>query len=184
MSSVLYYSGMCQNCQQLLQLMSSNNLGSDIHFICIDKRVQKNNQTFVVLANQQEVLLPNQIDKVPALLLLNDNYKIIFGKDILNHLKPPKNTYKDIVSEENNEPTAFSLSGLNDIVSDTYSFLDQSSDDLSAKGDGGMRQIHQYSTLNQVSKIETPEDTYEPNTIGNQNIDLDKIQRQREQDLT
>ena len=91
MSSVLYYSGMCQNCQQLLQLMSSNNLGSDIHFICIDKRVQKNNQTFVVLANQQEVLLPNQIDKVPALLLLNDNFTwkdiIITFSSNFNHIE-------------------------------------------------------------------------------------------------
>ena len=78
---------------------------------------------------------------------------------------------------------AFSLNGLNDIVSDTYSFLDQSADDLSAKGEGGMRQIHQYSTLSSNTSIVTPEETYQSNTLGNQNFDLEKFQRQREQDI-
>ena len=34
------------------------------------------------------------------------------------------------------------------IMSDNYSFLDQTSDDLSAKGDGGMRQLYNYATIN------------------------------------
>jgi hypothetical protein len=44
---------------------------------------------------------------------------------------------------------AFSFGGgMGDIVSDTYSFLDQGPDDLEAKGNGGMRQMHNYVDLN------------------------------------
>ncbi len=142
-----------------------------------------NGQTYIVLQNREEVLLPSVINKVPALLLLNQNYKVVFGNEILNHLKPAQKTYKEVISTKNEEPMAFSLNGLNDIVSDTYSFLDQSADDLSAKGEGGMRQIHQYSTLNSNTSIVTPEETYQANTLGKQNFDLDKFQRQREQDI-
>ena len=113
----------------------------------------------------------------------NKNYKVVFGQEILSYLKPAQKTYNQVTSTKNEEPMAFSLNGLNDIVSDTYSFLDQSADDLSAKGEGGMRQIHQYSTLNSNTSIETPEETYQSNTLGNQNFDLDKYQRDREQDI-
>ena len=49
------------------------------------------------------------------------------------------------------EPMAFSLGGggsFGDIVSDQYSFLDQAPEDLEAKGNGGMRQMHNYVDLN------------------------------------
>ena len=47
------------------------------------------------------------------------------------------------------EPMAFSFggSGFGDIVSDQYSFLDQAPEDLEAKGNGGMRQMHNYVDL-------------------------------------
>jgi hypothetical protein len=45
------------------------------------------------------------------------------------------------------EPMAFSLGGGN-IVSDQYSFLDQEPEELEAKGNGGMRQMHNYVDLN------------------------------------
>ena len=47
------------------------------------------------------------------------------------------------------EPMAFSFGGgFNNIVSDQYSFLDQAPEDLEAKGNGGMRQMHNYVDLN------------------------------------
>jgi len=183
MSSILYYSNMCENCKALLQDIKHNNLGSDIHYVCIDRRVTKGEQIYVILENQQELLLPPIVSKVPALLLLNDNYKVLFGNDIKNRLQPKQQTYKEVVNPTNNEPSAFSLSTMGDIVSDTFSFLDQNADELSAKGSGGLRQIHQYSTLTQYDKIDTPEENYEANTIGNQGIDMDKLQRDRNTEL-
>jgi hypothetical protein len=174
---------MCENCKALLQDIKHNNLGSDIHYVCIDRRVTKNEQTYIILENQQELLLPPIVSKVPALLLLNDNYKVLFGKDIKNRLQPKQQTYKEVVNPTNTEPSAFSLSSMGDIVSDTFSFLDQDADELSAKGSGGLRQIHQYSTLNHYDKIDTPEENYESNTIGNQGIDMDKIQQERNTEL-
>ena len=117
MSAVLYYSTLCKNSQNLLNHMSTNNLGANLHFVKIDNRIQKNNNTYVVLDNGQELLLPSAITKVPALMLLNENYQVIYGKDILSHLKPEMKTYKQVVSSANTEPSAFSLSGLGDIVS-------------------------------------------------------------------
>ena len=165
MSSILYYSNMCDNCKALLQDIKHNNLGPDIHYICIDRRVSKNGETYVLLENQQELLLPSLVTKVPA------------------RLQPKQQTYKQVVNPVNNEPSAFSLDSMGDIVSDTFSFLDQDSDELSAKGSGGLRQIHQYSTLTQYDKIDTPEETYEANTIGNQGIDMDKLQTERNSEL-
>ena len=43
-------------------------------------------------------------------------------------------------------------------VSDQYSFLDQSVEDLGTKGNGGLRQIHNFATINTFDNIETPPD--------------------------
>ena len=66
-------------------------------------------------------------------------------------------------------------------ISDCYSFLDQSSDELSAKGDGGLRQLHNYVTINENVNIATPPDDYEPDKIGN--ISLEKLQEQRNNEI-
>ena len=41
-----------------------------------------------LLDSNQDVLLPDNITKVPALLLLNEGFKVYFGDDILTYLKP------------------------------------------------------------------------------------------------
>ena len=66
------------------------------------------------------------------------------------------------------------------IVSDNYSFLDMTSDDLSAKGGGGTRQMHSYASLDFNDKIQTPEDNYDPNKVNEG--DLEKLQRERDAD--
>ena len=80
------------------------------------------------------------------------------------------------------EPMAFSLgSGGFGVASDNYSFLDQSSDDLSAKGNGGLRQQHHYSSINDNNMIETPPDNYQPDKIGK--ISMEQLQAQRQSEL-
>ena len=66
-------------------------------------------------------------------------------------------------------------------ISDSYSFWDQSSDDLSAKGGGGLRQMHNYVKINENVNIATPPDTYEPDKVGE--ISLEKHQEQRDMDI-
>jgi hypothetical protein len=149
MSSILYYSKYCEISKKYLQILSKSNIQKDIHFICIDKRIKDaNNKTYIVLENGQNIVLPENITRVPALLLLNSGYNVIYGEQILQHLKPQQEVEVRRATQTNMEPMAFSFgSGFGDVVSDSYSFLDQSSDDLEAKGNGGMRQMHNYVDL-------------------------------------
>jgi hypothetical protein len=151
MSSILYYSKYCEVSKKYLQILSKSNVQKDIHFICIDKRVKEtNNKTFIILDNGQKIILPENVTRVPALLLLTKGYQVLFGEQILEHLKPKQEVEIRQATQNNMEPTAFSFgggSGFGDIVSDQYSFLDQAPEDLEAKGNGGMRQMHNYVDL-------------------------------------
>ena len=148
MSSILYYSKYCEVSKKYLQLLSKSNVQKDFHFICIDKRIKdSNNKTYIILENGQKIILPENVTRVPALLLLNQSYNVLYGDQILQHLKPRQEVEVRQATQNNMEPMAFSLGG-GDIVSDQYSFLDQAPEDLEAKGNGGMRQMHNYVDLN------------------------------------
>lgn len=151
MSCILYYSKYCEVSKKYLQLLSKSDVQKDIHFICIDKRVKdSNNKTYIILENGQKIILPENITKVPALLLLTQGYQVLYGEQILQHIKPKQQQEVRVATKNNMEPMAFSLGnsgGFGDIVSDQYSFLDQEPEELEAKGNGGMRQMHNYVDL-------------------------------------
>ena len=151
MSSILYYSKFCSNCDKLLQMLSKSQTKSDIHFLCIDKRVQKGDDTHLILENGQEILLPPTVNRVPALLLLNRGHQVLFGKDIYAHIKPQEVVLNNQATSGQGEPQAFALGqGGFGVSSDNYSFWDQGSDDLATKGAGGLRQMHNYVTLEEI----------------------------------
>jgi hypothetical protein len=165
MSCILYYSKYCNICNKYLQAISKNNNQNDIHFICIDKRIKENNKTYIILENGQKIILPDTVTKVPALLLLTKGYEILYGEQILEYLKPRQEIQTRQATQNNMEPMAFSLGG-GSIVSDQYSFLDQNPEDLEAKGNGGMRQMHNYVDLNTAfsGQISQPVSTDDFNT--------------------
>ena len=70
-----------------------------------------------------------------------------------------------------------------EIVSDSFSFLDTSADDLLANGNGGLKQLHNYTTLDEIHKIVTPPENYTPNTIGNDENNMDNLIKQRENEI-
>ena len=150
MSCILYYSKYCEVSKKYLQLLSKSGAQNDIHFICIDKRIKEaNNKTYIVLENGQKIILPENVTRVPALLLLNQGYAVLYGDQILEHLKPRQEVAVRQATQNNMEPMAFSFGGgFGSVVSDQYSFLDQAPEDLEAKGNGGMRQMHNYVDLN------------------------------------
>ena len=78
MSLVLYYSNYCENSKGILRTLSKSELKNEIHFICIDKRFRdpQTGGTYVVLENQQKIILPPQVQKVPAMLLLKEGISI------------------------------------------------------------------------------------------------------------
>lgn len=185
MSSILYYSNYCEHSKKLLQTLTKSNLQKDIHFICIDKRVKEaNNKTYIILENGQKIIMPENINRVPALLLLNEGYNVLYGEAILQYFKPKQQMNIKQATNNNLEPTAFSFDGgFNNIVSDHYSFLDMDSDSLSAKGNGGIRQMHNYVELNYIDKINTPEDEadYKSSKMP-ADMSIEKLQNQREQE--
>lgn len=187
MSSILYYSKYCEVSKKYLQLLSKSNTQKDIHFICIDRRVKdSNNKTYIILENEQKIILPENVTKVPALLLLNQGYQVLYGEQILQHLKPQQQQQIKQATQNNMEPMAFSLGGGN-IVSDQYSFLDQNSDELGTTGNGGMRQMHNYVDLNtafsgNVSNVPTNDD-FNTTIRGAKKMGEDVSNQQMEQRL-
>lgn len=183
MSAVLYYSNMCENCKKIITLVSKSKIKDDLYFICIDKRYKRSNgATYICLQDGQEVLLPPTVNRVPALLLLNKGHHVLFGDDIVNHIKPEIEVQQQKAVNYNGEPSAFSIyNSLSGVASDHYSYLDQDSTDLSAKGNGGMRQQHHYACINSTDNIDTPPDTYEPDKIGS--VSMESLRKSREQDI-
>jgi len=185
MSSILYYSNYCDKSKAILTKLAKSKIQEDIHFICIDKRVKTGTTWHIVLETGAQILLPPQVNKVPALLLLNKQNQVLYGEQILQHLQPLDTAQNNSATNFNGEPMAFSLcnEGLGGygVASDTYSYLDQSPDELSAKGNGGMRQLHNYATINQVDKIETPPDNYSPDKV--KDVSVETLQSQRERDI-
>ena len=190
MSSILYYSNYCEHSKKLLQNISkTNNAQKNMHFICIDKREKDaNNKIFIVLENGQKIIMPENINRVPALLLLNQGYNVLYGEAILEYLKPKQQAEIKQATRNNMEPMAFSFGGggFSDVVSDHYSFLDQDNESLKATGNGGMRQMHNYVDLNYVDNvnINTPVDEhdYKSSKIP-EGLTVEKLQEQRASEL-
>ncbi len=184
MSSILYYSNYCEHCKPLLQHISKiEEIKKNMHFINIDKRVKKKNgDIFIVLENSQEIILPPTVKRVPSLLLLNNNHRVISGiDDITKYLEPVTQTQSVVATNNNGEPMAYSIGSSNFITSDNFSFLDQDADSLLAKNDGGMRQQHHYATINYSSTIDTPQDSYAPDKIGS--VSIEQLQTKRNSEV-
>ena len=187
MSSIIYYSNSCDRCKAVLTALSKSQVSNDIHFLCIDKRVKSSTgAVHIITESGEKVLLPPQVNRVPALLLLNKGHLVLYGEQILQHFQPKNVALNDHATGFNGEPNAFALgresmgSGFG-VASDNYSFLDQSPDELSAKGNGGMRQLYNYATIDLVDKIETPPDTYSPDKVGS--VSMEQLQQKRQSEI-
>ena len=187
MSNILYYSNYCDKCKNILRTIGNSEIKKDIHFVCIDKRFRdpQTGAIYVILENQQKIVLPPQVQKVPAMLLLNEGNKVIFGTEITNKIKPKNDLVDARATGFNGEPMAFSLGNDNiggfGVASDNFSYWDQGSDELLAKGNGGTRQMYNYATVNQSSNIETPADTWEPDKVNENSYK--EMEDQRNNDL-
>jgi len=198
MSCILYYSNFCEPSKKLLQTISKTQNLNNIHFVCIDKRVKDSNgKVFIILQTGQKLLMPENVTRVPALLLLNQNYKVIYGDDIYKHLKPQVDQQVQQATKNNMEPINFqdgfgAFGGFSGgfsggIVSDNFSFLDQSDSELSVKGDGGLRQIHNYVTLNDSMNLSMnlPQADFEYKTdkLKEGEMSVEALQRRRDEEL-
>jgi hypothetical protein len=129
--------------------------------------------------------MPPQVNRVPALLLMKQGHQVLYGDQILAHLQPRDTAINMNATNDNGEPSPFSLNndciGGYGVASDTFSYWDQSSDDLSAKGNGGMRQLYNYATIDSNMRIEAPKEDYAPDKIGS--VSLENLQQQRNKEI-
>ena len=183
MSAVLYYSNYCNHCKQLLLKLSRTKTRDDLHFVCIDKRERhKDGTTNIILENGQRLLLPPNVKSVPTVLLLHHGNRVIDGLKEINHfLSPGEIEINNKATDDNGEPLAFSMNEMGSGLSDNYSYLDMSAEELSAKGDGGLRMMHSYTGWSDNQSIATPPENYVPNKVGN--VDMGKLQEQRNSEI-
>jgi hypothetical protein len=183
MSTILYYSQHCNHCKRLLQKLSRSTSSKDIHFICIDERAPgKDGTTMLALDDGQQVILPPNVKTVPTLLLLHHGNRALEGySDIQNYLAPREAELTTEATKGNEEPAAYSMYEMGGQLSDVYSYLDMSADELSAKGNGGLRQMHRYMALGASQSIATPPDNYTADKVGT--VDIGKMTMAREADI-
>tara|TARA_Y100000816_G_C26108450_1_gene590266 strand:+ start:2329 stop:2886 length:558 start_codon:yes stop_codon:yes gene_type:complete len=169
--------------------ITNNNLQDQVHFIPIDKRVKdpSTNKTYIILDSGERIIMPETIQSVPAVMLLEQGYKVIYGDEIYSLFQPVVKKQIEKTTDFNMEPTSFSFGdGFSSmgtgVMSDSYSFLDMNSDELGTKGQGGMRQMYNYVGLQDPGlggDIKTPKDDFDYRNSSD-GMSLEALQKQRE----
>ena len=184
MSIALYYSKYCSHCKGLLLRLSRSRTKEGVHFVCIDNRERADDgSTLVILDNGQKLPLPPGVASVPCLVLLHHGSRVLTGlAQILQYLRPTEERLNNAATGNNGEPLAFSQVEMGNGMSDNYSYLDMSAEELSAKGSGGLRIPHNYMQIGGHQTIATPPEDYVPNKIGA--VDMDRVQRNRKEEVS
>ena len=194
---ILYYSNYCKHSKKILQILGKTNVVDKISFICIDKRSRdpKTNQVFLDLENGSKVIMPPNLHSVPAMLLVKQQYRVIYGEEILEYLQPKLNVQDNLANfasgtgglgAQGGEPMSYQLnsgSGGSNIVSEHFTFYDMTPEELSSKGRGANRQMYNYVSANDnVITINTPPESYRPNKISS-DVTIDSIQEKRNSEI-
>jgi gliding motility-associated-like protein len=151
---VLYYSNNCKYCQKLLAHLAKIGVLDKYNFICIDRRSVDPNtrQITITLDRGVKTTLPPNVSRVPTLLLVNQKYTAVIGDDIYTYVEskvqPDPN---NMATANGGEPIGYIISpssgGVN-IVSETFTMYNAPPEELSAKGNGGTRQMYNYVSAN------------------------------------
>ena len=181
---LLFFSNYCQHSKKLLNELIHKGILEKVELICIDDRYVKENITYIVLNNQQNMPLPPMIHSVPTLCIL-PNHEILKGSQIIHYFIPISKTIEDEREKINIEPNPFDFAnettGMFGVSSDHFSFWDSEHEELSASGSGGMKQLYDYVCVNNdtTDQIYTPPDHEE---VKN-NISIEQFQQQRQNEI-
>ena len=191
---VIYYSTKCTFSQRVIQHIVKTGLIDKISCICIDKRQRdhNNNNIIISLENGKKIVLPPNIQSVPALLRVNKNYTVLLGDtQIIEYLNVQygKQQLSSPILEMNGEPSAyiFSSSGggsfNNNISSEKYTNYNLTPEDLNAKGTSSARDLYNYvPATHEIRLIQAPPETYKPDKIPS-NLTLEVIEQKRATDI-
>jgi hypothetical protein len=145
-----YFSNYCKHSAAIIQELNKAGFQNKFIFICIDKRVVRDNVTYILLPGGKEFQMPPMINRVPV-LLLKPKYEILSGSQILDYIKPQSKSINEEKTMIYSEPNPFDLGKdslkSSGVMSDYFSFLDDGPQDLAPQGNGGMRQMYNYSGL-------------------------------------
>ena len=157
----LYYSNFCPHSKDVLEFIRRNQLLGKLDFFCVDNRVQDRQTGIIYIISEDKKRkdpLPPNVQEVPALLLVREQYRVILGKEIMNYYAPQ---VKNVFSEINTaEPTP--------LANGTTMF--------STYGDDAP------TNSNKVGYIETPPENFVSNKIG-ENMTIELIEKQRNAEL-
>lgn len=174
MSYILYYSNHCQHSKSILYEMSKYN-HNDVHFICIDKRVTEDGKIKIVLENGQKILLPETINCVPSMLLLNEQYKILTGKDILIKFTQQQQN-NGSQTNTSHDPTSYAFDNRSGfVVSDSFGYYNEDHCQQS-------KQMHNYMPLNGAPSAGWF-DVTNNNNGEKKKESIEKLQSERENEL-
>lgn len=213
MSGILYYSNHDEASKKVIQTIVRAGLQAQFHFMCVDNRVSVRNdahrpndpsskptKTMIVLDNKHQVLMPDAVTHVPALLVLRSN-TIVFGDEISRHIRPQQQVHVSHATQRHMEPAAASNQGPSawdwsgwmggGVVSDTFSFLDQTTEELSsAHGNAGMRQMHHYAPLTDQFGLLSSQEQMQQQTAGmsqpklkDGEVSLEMLKQQRDAEI-
>lgn len=191
---VLYYSTHCKYSQKVIQYITTTGLIEKISCICIDKRHRdhNNNNVLISLENGKKILLPPNIQNVPALLRVSKNHTVLFGDaQIVEYLgvEYGKQQLKSDILQTNGEPGGYAFnhaeSGTfnNIISSEKFTNYNLTPEELNAKGTSASRELYNYvPATHEIKSIQAPPDTYKPDKVPN-GMTLDSIQQKRDADI-
>tara|TARA_B110001450_G_scaffold256386_1_gene286693 strand:- start:529 stop:1152 length:624 start_codon:yes stop_codon:yes gene_type:complete len=183
---LLFFSEMCTHSKEILGDLKQKHLLDKVKLISIDNRYVENNTTHIYLNNNQTMPLPPMITCVPTLCIM-PNYEILKGGQIMEYFAPMSKTINEERKQINMEPNAFSLgaetNGSFGVSSDSFSFWDTNSDELSAQGDGGKRQMYTYASIESINNHSEQIYTPTQEASNEQPVTLDQIQQQRNNEL-
>jgi len=187
---ILYYSNYCKHSKKILEFLVKGGIVESLSCICIDKRTRdpRTNQIIIILENGKQAVLPPNVKLVPSLLLVNANYKLVLGSDIIRHFEPKIKEKLSSANFGNGEPLGYAInaasgSGGSNIVSEQFTYYNMTPEELSAKGAGGRRQLYNYVPVETGSNfIQTPPDTYRPDKIAS-GVTIESLQEQRNADV-
>jgi hypothetical protein len=63
------------------------------------------------MENGDKILMPPNIHSVPAVLMISNNYKVMYGDEIVKYYEPSIVNDKMVATNFNGEPSGFSLGG-------------------------------------------------------------------------
>jgi hypothetical protein len=176
----LYFSKYCKHSSKLLEDLNQLGMGKKFNYISIDKRVVKQNVTYILNPDGTSFPLPPMINRVPV-LLLKPNHEILVGDQILEYVKPQIKNINEEKTMLFNEPNPYMFKGAGGIgvVSDEFSFLDSSVSELSAQGNGGMRQMYNYVALDSKPDSMSIPTQFDPDKQPKLSMTLEQLENQR-----